>query len=102
MQLRAFLLHSRAGQVVCVTVLAVVLILCGIHIGSAHHDGGGDSSGLAEQMMLLIAVAVALVLIARAAGRQGPPPMGPSSDCVASPLREPSSVELSLQTPLLC
>ena len=102
MQLRAFLLHSRAGRVLCVAVLALFLILCGIHIGSAHHDGDGDSFGLAEQVILLVAVAVALLLLAKATGRPGPTQMDPSSDWVAAPLREPPSVDLSLQTPLLC
>ena len=102
MQLRAFLIHSRAGRVLCVAVLALFLILCGVHIGSAHHDGDGDSFGLAAQVILLVAVAVALLLVAKATGQRGLAAVDPSSDWVAAPLREPPSVDLSLPTPLLC
>ena len=102
MQLRAFLLHSRAGRILCIAVLALFLVLCGIHLGSAHHDADGDSFGLAEQVILLIAIAIALVLVAKTAGRQRPSPMGYWSDRATAPLRDASSVHLSLQAPLVC
>lgn len=102
MHLRAFLLHSRAGRVLCVAVLAVFLVLCGIHIGSAHHDGDGDSFGLAQQVVLFLAAAVALLLIAHKKVLRAQDASPPLMFWLAEPFRELSPSDLALASPLRC
>ena len=100
--MRAFLLYSRAGRVLCVAVLALFLVLCGIHIGSAHHDGDGDSFGLAQQVMLFVVLAVAFLLMASAITRRLPDAPASTREWVAAPLREPPWFDLGLDAPLRC
>ena len=100
--MRAFLLYSRAGRVLCVAVLALFLLLCGIHIGSAHHDGHGDSFGLAQQLILFVALAIVSMVSASAVTSRLPGLPALSRVWVAAPLREPPSVDLGPGIPLLC
>lgn len=101
MDLRVFLLRSRTGRVLCIAVLALFLILCGIHIGSAHHDGDGDSFGVAEEILLFMALAVALLLATGAGGRDFGPE-GPIHQRISVPFHAPPRLERRSLTALRC
>lgn len=69
--MRTFLLQSRSGRALCFLILALFLILCGLHLSGSHHDDDGDGFGFAEQVILLVAIVSGLA--GAAIVRRGPP-----------------------------
>ena len=102
MPLRTFLLHSRAGRVLCVAVLALFLLLCGIHIGSVHHDDHDESLGLATQMILFIFVVVAVLLVAEVLAHRRSGRNRETHHWIVTRLWELPSLDLTLEAPLRC
>lgn len=63
MHLRGFLTGTRAGRTFSILVLAVFVLLCGLHIAGGHHDSHSDSIGVASDALVLLGlVGFALVL----------------------------------------
>lgn len=102
MRLRAFLSDTPTGRALSILVLALFVLLCGLHIAGAHHDSHGDSFALAGDAFVLLVLVGLLILLAfsrpplqaflipTVRPRAAPPSAATASDLVRR------------ETPLLC
>lgn len=62
MRLRTFLGGTRTGRMLSILVLALFVLLCGLHIAGAHHDSHGDGFGVAAEAFVLLIMVGLLML----------------------------------------
>ena len=97
------MLGSRAGRTLCVLLLLVFVVLCGLHIAGVHHDGHSDSFGLAADILVVVALAAALLVLVRADLSRV---SAPFAECFGGhclrPLRPPATTHLFPGAPLRC
>jgi hypothetical protein len=50
---------------VCLVLLLIFVLICGIHVGGFHHDSDGDGLGLVDRLATILFVALmGLILVA--------------------------------------
>lgn len=54
--------RSFAARLVMVLVLTLFIVMCGLHLGGAHHDGHGDGLVVALNVLLLSLLLVAAIM----------------------------------------
>jgi hypothetical protein len=65
MRFRALIQRSPWVRGVCLVLLLIFVLICGIHVGGFHHDSDGDGLGLVDRLATILFVALmGLVLVA--------------------------------------
>lgn len=62
--MRAWLSSSSWGRFVCLTLLVLFALVCGVHLAGVHHDADTDGLGLVDALVLISMVLVAMALAA--------------------------------------
>lgn len=103
MRLRRFLTGTRAGKMCSILLLAMFVLLCGLHIAGNHHDSHTDSFALAADALVLLVLAgfaILLGLSRPSVRRLIAPPLSLPSD--APPPAATASDLVRTEAPLLC
>jgi hypothetical protein len=62
--LRALVQGSDVAKVICLVVVILFVLVCGVHLAGAHHDGDGDGLGLADRFSAIVLAMALLIGIA--------------------------------------
>jgi Na+-driven multidrug efflux pump len=69
MGLRSTRQRAAGLRALCVLILLLFLLVCGIHIAGAHHDPGPDGLALADGLTDVVLLVLLLVAVAAGSGR---------------------------------
>jgi hypothetical protein len=60
-QFRALIQRSSTAKLVCLVVVILFVLVCGIHVAGAHHDGDADGLSLGDSSAAAILAIVLLM-----------------------------------------
>lgn len=70
--MRSWLSSSVSGRIVCLSLLVLFALICGVHLAGIHHDGDADALGPVggpEVFSIILLLAVALAVARFSSGR---------------------------------
>lgn len=98
--MRAFLAGSSPARAFCVLLLALFLVLCGLHVAGSDHDDHADTV-VADGLALIVVVVVMALLAVRVTRRVVTHSLAPANWSSAPPSRPPTTALVS-EAPLRC
>jgi hypothetical protein len=100
--IRQLVKRSTVTRVLCLVILLLFVLICGIHVAGAHHLGDSDGLALADGVVALAAIGALLLAVAIGGSKRRPPVRPRSSSRRTSSRASPKSGRGPLVVPLRC